>query len=394
MRSCRRHAGIAFAIPFCLGLAPGVAHSGDHYVDAARGLLGDGASWATAWSRFADIDWSAVRPGDTVWVSGGSAGTVYAETLVVNASGRPGAPVTITAGRGRGHEARPVIDGMATHPYGIVMNGRDHVVVSGFLVRDHAEAGVSVREAHAGVVVERMDIQAGGPGHGNARGVDARSNTGAPALVVRGVTYTTPAYTAAQTDGIWSSDNDGVVFERNRIVISNGSVEGHSDGIQSYRDHRVVIRGNWIEQANTARTDNHGLWLSDTWTGGTIYVCGNTVLAPNLTGDSVVTHWTEATWPGRGTAVIRGNLIVGGSRSVNIDGTRDAEVTGNVLWPAAGGVAVHVANLPAPGPLIGRNVVRQPGAHPAGASLRQHALAGQRGRGLAGCGVERSLFEK
>lgn len=370
---------------FWLSLARGAAYGADHYVDSTRSTSGDGASWATAWARFADINWPAIRPGDTLWVSGDSKGTVYAETLVISASGRPGAPLTIKGGRDKAHEARPVIDGGATRPYGIVIHGRDHVSVSGLSLRNQAEAAISVREAHAGVLLENIDIRAGGPGHGNARGVDARFNVGAPALVVRGVHYNTPAHTAAQTDGIWSSDNDGVVFELNRIVISNSNTEGHSDGIQSYHDHNITIRGNWIVQTNTARTDNHGIWLSDTHTGGTIQVCGNVVLAPNLTGDSVVTHWTEAAWPGKGTALIRSNVVVGGARSINIDGTLNAQVTDNVLWPAASGAAVHVANVPAPGPAIRHNVIHPPAARPGYAEFLKRFRPVPAGQGFAGC---------
>jgi len=339
-------------------LIAGGADAATFHVDEDVPASGTGRSWASAWKRFADIDWSAVRPGDTIAVSGGT----YRETLTVGRSGAPGRPITIAAASEPGRDGAVVIDGENRRPYGIVLRGRDHVTVRGFAIRNHAEAGVSVKEAKAGVVIEENSVHSGDPGGGNARGYDVRNSVGENAVVVRRNSYATPGDTLAQTDGIWSSGNDGVVFEQNRIVISNSNTNGHSDGFQSYQDRSVTVRDNWIEQANRAATHNHGMWISDSRAGGTIRVHGNVVLAFNLTRDSAVTHWHSEGWGEIGAIELRNNTILGGRRALNLDRTPHAEVKNNILVPADGGFGIVVQNCTIPAIRIDGNLIWAPRA--------------------------------
>ena len=331
-----------------------------HYVNNMISAPGNGSSWSQAWKSFAAIDWSAIRPGDTIHVSGGASGQTYNETLTVGTSGAAGAPVTITKGTDPGHNGDVVINGGDTRANGIVINDRDHVVVSNLDVRNITSAGISVKYANAGAVIEGNSVYSGDPGGGNARGYDVRNSVGPNAVVVRNNEYSTPTNTAAQTDGIWSSDNDGVVFEKNRIVISNSNTNGHSDGIQSFHDYSITVRDNWFEQANSAATDNHGAWLSNTRNGGTIKFQDNVVLTPNLTSDSAVTHYREAAWTENGTADIFNNTIVGGKRSLNLAKSPSVEAYNNILVPSASGHAVVLSDAAPPAGNIDNNLMWAP----------------------------------
>jgi hypothetical protein len=343
-------------------LSAGATGSTEHYVDGSVARAGDGASWASAWQQLSDIDWANVAPGDAIRISGGRNGTVYRETLTVGASGSAGQQVTITRGEGLGRAASPVIDGEYQRSYGVVLADRNYVTVSGLRVVRHHEAGLVVRGARAGVVIEDNQIYSGDPGGGNARGIDARDNRGERALVVRRNRYGTPGHSEAQTDGIWSSGNQGVVFECNRIVIANHNTVGHSDGIQSFHDHEITIRRNWIEQRNDAATDNHGLWLSNSQAGGWIEVQDNVVLTPNLTADSSVTHWAEPVWNEVASVRFTHNLVVGGRRSINLEKSPRTEIIGNIIMPVPGGFGVFIAEANVEPSRIDRNLHWGPSA--------------------------------
>lgn len=331
------------------------------YVDNGMDRSGNGLTWQSAWKSFAAIDWSAMQPGDIIHISGGTAGKIYSEALVINASGAADAPITITCSNEPGHDGPVTIDGENRRRAGVVLDRRNHIVVQRLLLRNHADAGITVKGATAGVMIEDNVIYSGDPGGGNARGIDIRDSVGMDAVIVRRNRFTTPTRTTAQTDGIWSSGNDGVVLESNWIVIANGDTTGHSDGIQSYRDRNLTIRGNWIEQANPARSDNHGLWLSDTRNGGTLEVYDNIVLTPNLTDDSAVTHWAEPEWQEAGIIRLWNNTIIGGRRGINLDKSPGAEVRNNIIWPAADGFAVAITNGTIPAGNIDQNLLWVPG---------------------------------
>jgi len=326
------------------------------YVNNAVSTSGNGTSWSSAWKNLSNINWSAVQAGDTIEVSGGT----YREGLTVGKSGVAGKPITIMASDDAGHNSAVIIDGQNARSNGVTLYGRNHVEVDGFDIRNHTNAGVSVKNATAGVVIENNKVFSGNPGDTNARGYDVRNSVGENAVIVRKNSYSTVSDTLAQTDGIWSSANNGVVFEGNRIVISNNNTNGHSDGFQSYQDHNVTFRNNYIEQANSAATDNHGMWISDTRSGGTIKVHNNVVLAPNLTRDSAVTHWHSEGWGEKGSIQFWGNTVQGGRRTLNLDNTPNADVKNNILMPADGGHAVMIQNGSIPAANFKGNLVWAP----------------------------------
>lgn len=84
-----------FAIALA-ALAP-AALAASWYVDNAVTTPGSGLSWTTAFRTFASIPWSAVRAGDTIYVSGGPDGgsKVYEESWSVGASGTASSPILI-----------------------------------------------------------------------------------------------------------------------------------------------------------------------------------------------------------------------------------------------------------------------------------------------------------
>lgn len=309
-----------------------------YYVDNTAPADGDGTSWGTAWSSFSAIDWRSIKPGDTVQISGGTVGQTYLDALDIGASGTASAPITIMASTDSGQNGTVTIEGSNTTPDAVSINGQNYITVSGLNVRDIADAGFSVKNA-TGVTIQNNSVYSGDPGGGNARGYDIRSST---STLVEQNSYSTPTSTTAQTDGIYSQGNDQVVFASNRIIIANSDTTGHSDGFESYDDKNVIVRNNWFEQANSAAVNNHGAWISDGQTGGTIQFYNNIVLAPNLTSDSAVTDYIEPSWTGTGAVDFWDNTIIGGQRGVNLAGANLAQVENNIIEPAPGGTGVMI----------------------------------------------------
>lgn len=292
-----RAGGIGLA--FMAVMTAAGAMAADYHVDPARQSPGDGLSWATAWPDFAAIDWQKLGPGDTLLLSGGPTGRVYRATLSVGASGAEGRPLTIRPAETPGHAGPVAIDAGNIRASGIVIEDRDHVVVQGLAVRNVDDAGVRIRRARAGVVVEDVTVEAGNPwGQGNARGFDVRESRG---VVLRRNRYGTPRWSLAQNDGIFSMANDGVRFEKNRIVIENnyeGPDEGHNDCIQSWQDVTIEIVGNHCWQRHNKRGHSLGLFVQNI--SGTALVLNNVVVSPNTNSACIaVENLPDFAAPGR-----------------------------------------------------------------------------------------------
>jgi hypothetical protein len=121
--------------PGCNGKS-GVSTAGpgpSWYVDRDASGSNSGASWADAWKSFAAIRWGSggVSPGDTIYISGGTASKTYNETLIVGGGGAKGRPVTIKAGQDPGHNGIVIIDGQFTSSRAILNEGNSHIVVDG-----------------------------------------------------------------------------------------------------------------------------------------------------------------------------------------------------------------------------------------------------------------------
>ena len=84
----------------------------DWYVDNSLSSSSNiGASWTNAWTNFASINWTKVQPGDSVWISGGTTGRLYRESLSIGRSGAPGQPIFIRKAIETNHNGQVIIDG-------------------------------------------------------------------------------------------------------------------------------------------------------------------------------------------------------------------------------------------------------------------------------------------
>ena len=149
------------------------------YVDNAVEVSGDGLSWETAYKYFSDIEWSKVKPGDTIYISGGPSGgsKTYTETWSVGASGSPGLPITITVdGSNASHNGTVIFDYdvygdhadidcaiNVTYRYYITIsgnvNGENHIIIRNLRnILNRVKASAIYGYFNCGIIIENVDI--------------------------------------------------------------------------------------------------------------------------------------------------------------------------------------------------------------------------------------------
>ena len=299
-----------------------------YYVDNAAKGADNGSSWSDAWTALDRIQWSTVRPGDTIFISGGSSSKTYSGRLVVEASGASGATVTITRSSEAGHSGTVIFDGKATTAILVEVDGRNHVTISGFSLRNTvpADSGrvVWVDESR-GIAISDMTIQVSG-----RAGIFVQRSQ---ECVVRNNRIETVAYVAQQSDGIYSQMNAGNIYENNWIVIRNSYSNGHNDGIQSYKDASLIIRGNYVEQDNPKTVNAQGIFC--TTLSGTFQIYNNVVYAPK-TYNSLIYLMIPA--PSFHAVVLSNTLIGSKWGAIRVEGDDHAVIKNNIAWAYNGGV--------------------------------------------------------
>lgn len=114
-----------------------VTYSSNYYVDKNANGNNNGTSWVNAWQSFSDINWSAIKPGSVIYISGGTDSIVYYERLVIAASGTPGNYVTIRNSYDTGHNGKVIIEDPNTNSFDgcIYMSEKDWVYIHGLETR-------------------------------------------------------------------------------------------------------------------------------------------------------------------------------------------------------------------------------------------------------------------
>lgn len=351
-RTGRRRASSCALVASALLSAASPVVAASWYVDGALARSGDGTSWQRAWRSFANVKWAQLRPGDTLYVSGGKTAKVYTTPLVVGASGADGQPITVTGGVDSGHDGKVILDGRMRQPSGVVLESAEHVVVRGLVLRDFLEEAVRIHDSRD-VLAEGSTI------HAPARGFHILRSSD---VTIRGNTVTSPSFVDLQTDGIYSQDNSRNRYERNTIVISNAETEGHDDGIQSYRDTDIEVVGNYVEQRNPKTYNAQGIFMVDA--RGTMLAVNNIVYAPN-TRNGLLTLLNQS---GTGGVLLAYNNTLVGSQwgVIQIQDVPGARIFNNILYttaPNGAGITITGA-LPPPGN-IDHNLYFTPNGAPA-----------------------------
>ena len=206
----------------------------------------DGASWATAWSELARINWTVVKPGDIIYIDGGSEGMTYTTTLTIEKSGSANAPITLRRSAEAGHAGPITIFGGRSTPLpfcgqntyvyqtadvrkdGIHVGNNSWIVIDGgdwrgMVIYGHNRDGVAIGAGSSNVTLRNMEIY----DNGNATLVVDPNNA-----------YYNTWYPDQQ--GITLSGGTNNSFER-LIIHDNGQDSFQGGGISN-----LAIRESWL----------------------------------------------------------------------------------------------------------------------------------------------------
>ena len=126
--ACRAMRLVSFTV-LAACLASHSAAGAVHYVSKGATAGGTGSSWADAWGEIDRIDWSAVSPGDTVYLDGGPAGLTYETILTPGKNGVAGAPIRIWRSEEPGHDGTVTFFG--GDPVPLPYDGQAHTTPPG-----------------------------------------------------------------------------------------------------------------------------------------------------------------------------------------------------------------------------------------------------------------------
>jgi hypothetical protein len=343
---------LAAAAVTCASMAiPSHADAASYYVDSRVAQSGSGEDWTRAWKSFDAIQWSRVRAGDIISISGGTSGLTYTTPLTARASGLPGSPIRIVRATSPGRNGRVLIDGRGALTSCVVVDGVNHVSIENLTIANCTEEGIRIRNA-------RDVVARGNSIYALSRGFHIWRTTG---VVILSNNIGTPAWDARQTDGIYSQENVRNSYFANNIVISNSYPDGHDDGIQSYRDRDILIARNYVEQRNRKTGNALGIFLTDS--SGVMTVVNNIVVGL-YTQNSLVSLLNISNTGGALKAY--NNTLIGSKWGViQIENAPASTIANNILYSTTVDAAgITIAGEFPPAGAINYNVYYLPNGRP------------------------------
>jgi hypothetical protein len=262
-----------------------VSSSGNWYV--RTGASGNGTSWANAWSNVTNIVWSSIQPGDTIWIAGGSYGSLSV--------GKSGNADTNTgrifikratssshgsdAGWSAGYDTQVSLSSI----YWASLNVGSYVTIdgqvdSGIKVvhgNSDSSSSVSFDRGVSYVTLRYLDLQ--GPGDtngfhhlGDDRGIDVTAWNGSSYDPVNYLKVQNSRIHGACTQ-IWNMNASNGIWEYNQIYNSTDSsgVPCHPNIFVTASSNNVVFRYNRIYNY-----DAEGIMILNGG-HGSLYVYGN-----------------------------------------------------------------------------------------------------------------------
>lgn len=225
---------------FCL-IASSVFGLDKYYVNANATGSNNGTSLTNGWTSFSSVNWNLVDTDNaTLYVCGTFSGM---SSITQIPSGEEGTPFILTGD--------------------CVPEGGNPGVI-----QNSTGDAIDIR-GNDWIVVEWLQILTP-----NGRAVRTASNEH---VTIRGLYYTTPSNSSAQTDGIAIyADNDvtasDIIVEYNYLILTNQG-GSHNDCIQGNQATNPIVRYNYCEnhKDSEAYTDASGIYFTETFSSIKVY---------------------------------------------------------------------------------------------------------------------------
>jgi hypothetical protein len=225
----------------------------NYYLDSSATGAGNGLSWASAWQSPAAVNFNVMSMGDTLYISGGSSSKTYSGTLTIPA-GAVG--ITITKGIDSGHNGEVIFNGMGSTGVGIQIKANTapvkNILISNMTLKAYGQGisgGGGGSGGLQGITISNcriLDFRRAGvfiDGYGN---MDGNKN-----IVIKNSYFDDDNSFTGQSDGIYVQVVTDFTADHNTIILDNnytGSVDLHSDNIQSYYVKNVTYSNNILIQ--------------------------------------------------------------------------------------------------------------------------------------------------
>ena len=273
------------------------------FVDKNATGTGTGRTIENAWTSFANIGWTSMATGDTLFISGGIDSTIYNETLTVGKGG-----ITIMRMATTGHNGKVIIDGESIRDYGILnQSSYSNVLINGidktkFIIRRFLDQGIRFRY-NSNNTIKNFTVELNEPSAFSGVFLFGGEWQSPPTFAGP---YTVEDFSILQdsgsyagggnSDGIQMGGVDGVTIRNGYIRLQNSNNTPHSDGIQAYHCKNILIEQNQIYQYDAGATaSKQGIYITDS--GGKIKVRNNYIYHRQPSGGSAIAiEWYNNTW--------------------------------------------------------------------------------------------------
>ncbi len=246
------------------------------YYVSRQGNNSSGLSWLTAWNELDQIKWSIIRPGDTIFLDGGSKNMVYTSTLTIGKSGTVVAPITIKRSTEAGRNGKVVLFGGRSIPLpycgqstytnqtsgvlssGIAVNGKSWIVIDGMSWDGISISGFSSN----GVAVSTKYGSASTSSNDTIRNLEIYDNGSA----------------SQQSNGTWipKDSGDGVAVAGSNLTFEQMNIHDNADdNFEPGPVNTMTIEHSWLHETREDPTRSGLPWNQcvhqdgfQIWTGG------------------------------------------------------------------------------------------------------------------------------
>jgi len=254
------------------------------YVDNQATGNNTGTSWQNAWKSFADVKFSAMGSGATLYISGGATSRTYTGTINIPAGT---AGITITKGIDAGRDGEVIFDGKNSTQYGISINAVGtpvkNLLISSLTFRNYAFSGVYGSGINSGglqgITVDNckfLDFNRAGAFFQGNNNLNNNYN-----IVVKNSYFDDNNAGTTQSDGIYVQVLKDFTADHNYIILDNNytGVNLHSDNIQSFWVDNVMYSNNVLIQKSNKTLGTQMLFTEN---GYGEHVFLNNILIKNM----------------------------------------------------------------------------------------------------------------